>query len=356
MNLKSLIQFFGFIFLIFSTNFVLADQCKLDGLSDLSTDPPFDSYDGAVQVSMHPVFVKLGPVDGENYKFYADFYLNAYWYDEDLADQIYENSPNDWCQLDGASVAGKIWTPGIEFINIVEMQDSLIDKIYVSVDGSVHRERRIQGSFTADLNFSQFPFDQQILNVKTVPFQPDGSVVLNGVEPFGEWSQNLKFSDWNMTKTEGVEGSVDYLGDTYPTYDFQITLERIANFYLIKVIIPVLVMVLLACGAFLISPADFDARLGLTVTLLLTVVAYTFIAGENLPVLSYLTFTDVFLVLSFLVCVISVIFTIIFRLKVGVEYDDEDTITLEMHKMSKMTGYLILALYLGATGLLYFMI
>ena len=62
MKLISLIRSFLFIFLIFSTNFVLADQCKLDGLSDLSTDPPFDSYDGAVQVSMHPVFVKLGPV------------------------------------------------------------------------------------------------------------------------------------------------------------------------------------------------------------------------------------------------------------------------------------------------------
>ena len=356
MKLKSLIKFILFIFSIFSTNFALADQCKLDGLSDLSIAAPFDSYDEDIQVEMLPVFRKLGPVDGENYHFYADFSLNTYWYDDNLADQIYENSPNDWCQLDGASAAKKIWTPGIEFINLVEMRDSLFDKIYVSVDGSVHRERRIQGSFTADLNFSQFPFDQQILNIKTVPFEGDGSVILTGWEPYGEWSENLKFSDWKMTKTEGVEGSWDYLGDSYPTYDFQITLERIANFYLIKVIIPVLVMVLLACSAFFISPADFDARLGLTVTLLLTVVAYTFIAGENLPVLSYLTFTDLFLVLSFLVCVISVIFTIIFRLKTGVEYDDEDIRTLKIHEISKIAGYSILALYLGGTGLLYFMI
>ena len=68
-----------------------AERCKLDGLDDLSISPPFDSYDGNIEVELLPVFVKIGPIDGENYQFYGDFYLNSYWYDDTLANKISKN-------------------------------------------------------------------------------------------------------------------------------------------------------------------------------------------------------------------------------------------------------------------------
>lgn len=329
-----------------------AERCKLGGLEDLSISPPFDSYDGNIEVNLLPVFVKIGPIDGENYQFYGDFYLNSYWYDDTLVDKIFENSESDWCQLEGSDVADVMWTPGIEYTNIVEMQESLLNKIYISADGTIHHEQRVQGIFASDLDFSEFPFDRQILKIIMVPFNPN-SVDLIGLAPYDEWTDNLKFRDWILVKTKGFEASVDYLGETYPTYEFQLFIDRIPNFYIIKVIVPVFIMSLLALCGFLISPADFDARLGVTVTLLLTVVAYTFIAGENLPVLSYLTFVDAYLVVSFFICVISVLGTVVFRLLIGVEYDDDDLMTLKMHRVSKITGLVLLCVYAATVWFLY---
>ena len=188
-----------------------------------------------------------------------------------------------------------------------------------------------------------------------VPFDPD-SVNLLGVTPYEEWTKDLKFRDWNLIKAEGFEASLDYLGVTYPTYEFQLFIDRIPNFYIIKVLIPVFIMSLLALCAFLISPADFDARLGVTVTLLLTVVAYTFIAGENLPVLSYLTFADAYLIVSFFICVVSVLSTVIFRLLIGVEYDDDDSLTLVMHRKSKFIGFWLFISYLAVICALYWIL
>ena len=329
-----------------------AERCKLDGLDDLSISPPFDSYDGNIEVELLPVFVKIGPIDGENYQFYGDFYLNSYWYDETLADKIFENSESDWCQLEGSAVTDLMWTPGMEYTNIVEMQESLLNKIYINVDGTIHHEQRVQGIFASDLDFSEFPFDRQILKITIVPFNPD-TVDLIGLTPYEEWTDGLKFRDWILIETKGFESSVDYLGETYPTYEFQLFIDRIPNFYIIKVIVPVFIMSLLALCGFLISPADFDARLGVTVTLLLTVVAYTFIAGENLPVLSYLTFVDAYLVVSFFICVVSVLGTVVFRLLTGVEYDDDDILTLKMHRASKLTGLVLFCVYASTVWFLY---
>lgn len=328
------------------------ERCKLNGLDDLSISPPFDSYDGNVEVELLPVFVKIGPIDGENYQFYGDFYLNSYWYDDTLADKIFQNSQSDWCQLEGSDVTDLMWTPGIEYTNIVEMQDSLLNKIYINVDGMIHHEQRVQGIFASDLDFSEFPFDRQILKITMVPFNPN-SVDLIGLAPYDEWTDGLKFRDWTLVKTKGFEASVDYLGETYPTYEFQLFIDRIPNFYIIKVIVPVFIMSLLTLCAFLISPADFDARLGVTVTLLLTVVAYTFIASENLPVLSYLTFVDAYLVVSFFICVISVLGTVVFRLLTGVEYDDDDLRTLKMHRASRLTGLVLFCIYAATVWFLY---
>ena len=352
MNLKCFIKA-CFILIFFFVGVSYADQCKLDGINELTTSPPFDSYGGGdVEVDLLPIFLKIGPIDGENYQYYADFYLNSYWYDENLADKIFETSDREWCQLEGASVIDKIWTPGIEFINLIEMQESLLNKIYISVDGTIHQEQRIQGMFASDLDFSIFPFDRQTLKITTMPFNP-GSVVLRGIEPAEEWTEKLKFRDWLLIKTKGFNSSVDYLGETFPTYDFQLFLKRIPNFYIVKVLAPVFIMVLLVLCSFFINPADFDARLGVTVTLLLTIVAYTFIAGENLPVLSYLTFTDAYLVISFFFCVISVLATIIYRLITGVEYDDDDQITLKMHRSSKIFGIALLFAYIAIVIALY---
>jgi len=81
-----------FLLVFFANKGIAAAQCDLSVFQDRETalSIPMEDYD-PVDVELLPTFVKLGPVNGEEYSFYADFYLKSSWYDQDLADLLLTN-------------------------------------------------------------------------------------------------------------------------------------------------------------------------------------------------------------------------------------------------------------------------
>ena len=303
--------------LALTANSAIAKKCDLDAIYDkeVALSLP-DNFGDPIEIELQPSFVKLGPINGDEYQFTADFYLTATWMHESLAEIFFEDSTDYSCKIDGRIAGEHIWTPGLDFINQISVEQDTYNIFTVNSDGYIEHERRIQGIFSADLDFKKFPFDQQTLRISLVPDADEGSIILLGVDPAEDWTKSLSFSDWRMIQTSGSSTTTDFRSadweSDYSTFNINVSLERIPTFYLLKVMGPVFFMVLLSLSSFSLNPAteDYDPRLGLAVTLLLTVVAYTFIAGDNLPVLSYLTSTDLFLALSFFVCLMCVVVTL----------------------------------------------
>lgn len=365
-------KFATLIFLVlvfFASKGLTATQCDLSVFEDQETalSIPMSDYD-PVDVELLPTFVKLGPVNGEEYSFYADFYLKSSWYDQDLADLLFETSDDYVCRLEGQQAYGKFWRPGLEFLNSRSLDATSYDKFIISSDGFIQNEKRIQGYFGADLNFKKFPFDSQILRISVIPYFDDTMVTLRGLEPADEWTRSLNFTDWNMTETSGSATSSNFKSssweNSYATYNINISLQRLPNYYVIKILIPVFVMAILALASFLLSPTtqDYDPRLSFTVTLLLTVVAYTLIAGDELPVLSYLTFTDIFLVISFIACVLAVLailaersFKVYGERKIKTDELQNFSVDELLERTDRYLGILLFAIYLTSIAILYFL-
>ena len=285
------------VLVFFASKGITAAQCDLSVFQDQETalSIPMEDYD-PVDVELLPTFVKLGPVNGEEYSFYADFYLKSSWYDQDLADLLFETSDDYVCRLEGQDAYGKFWRPGLEFLNSRSLDETGYDKFTISSDGFIQNERRVQGYFGADLNFKKFPFDSQVLSISIIPYFDDTMVTLRGLEPAEEWTRSLNFSDWKMTET----------------------------------------------------------------SLLLTVVAYTFIAGDDLPILSYLTFTDIFLVLSFMACVLAVVailaersFKVYRERKLEAENEENFSVDDFLERIDRYLGVFFTLIYLGSLTLLY---
>ncbi len=366
-------KFAAMLFLLlvfFASKGLTASQCDLSVFQDQETalSIPMSDYD-PVDVELLPTFVKLGPINGEEYSFYADFYLKSSWYDQDLADLLFETSDDYVCRLEGQDAYGKFWRPGLEFLNSRSIDETGYDKFIISSDGFIQNEKRVQGFFGADLNFKKFPFDSQVLTISIIPYFDDTMVTLRGLEPAEEWTRSLNFTDWSMTETSGSATSSNFKSssweNSYSTYNINIYLERIPNYYVIKILTPVFIMAVLALASFLLSPTteDYDPRLSLTVTLLLTVVAYTFIAGDDLPVLSYLTFTDIFLVLSFIACVFAVIailaersFKVYQERKIKADGKKNFSVDDFLERADRYLGTFLFAIYLGSITLLYVLI
>ena len=358
------------LLVFFASKGLTASQCDLSVFQDQETalSIPMSDYD-PVDVELLPTFVKLGPINGEEYSFYADFYLKSSWYDQDLADLLFETSDDYVCRLEGQDAYGKFWRPGLEFLNSRSIDETGYDKFIISSDGFIQNEKRVQGFFGADLNFKKFPFDSQVLTISVIPYFDDTMVTLRGLEPAEEWTRSLNFTDWSMTETSGSATSSNFKSssweNSYSTYNINIYLERIPNYYVIKILTPVFIMAVLALASFLLSPTteDYDPRLSLTVTLLLTVVAYTFIAGDDLPVLSYLTFTDIFLVLSFIACVFAVIailaersFKVYQERKFKADGTKNFSVDDFLERADRYLGTFLFAIYLGSITLLYVLI
>ena len=358
------------LLVFFASKGLTASQCDLSVFQDQETalSIPMSDYD-PVDVELLPTFVKLGPINGEEYSFYADFYLKSSWYDQDLADLLFETSDDYVCRLEGQDAYGKFWRPGLEFLNSRSIDETGYDKFIISSDGFIQNEKRVQGFFGADLNFKKFPFDSQVLTISVIPYFDDTMVTLRGLEPAEEWTRSLNFTDWSMTETSGSATSSNFKSssweNSYSTYNINIYLERIPNYYVIKILTPVFIMAVLALASFLLSPTteDYDPRLSLTVTLLLTVVAYTFIAGDDLPVLSYLTFTDIFLVLSFIACVFAVMailaersFKVYQERKFKADGTKNFSVDDFLERADLYLGTFLFVIYLGSITLLYVLI
>jgi hypothetical protein len=99
-----------------------------------------------------------------------------------------------------------------------------------------------------------------------------------------------------MSSVEASDPSESTAGMIYPRCIFTVYLWRKTGYYISNVILPICILTLLSpLSCFLnddgtsLGTAD---RLGITLTLLLTAVAYKFVVASSLPTVSYLTLLD----------------------------------------------------------------
>ena len=107
----------------------------------------------------------------------------------------------------------------------------------------------------------------------------------------------LTVTDWQIigweTFTEPIE-----IGPHLPILPgvvFEFEAERLVTFYLVKVLIPLVMIVLMSLVVLFIDPANSGSRLSIAITAILTLIAYRFLLGSLLPKISYLTHMDYFI-------------------------------------------------------------
>ena len=71
-----------------------------------------------------------------------------------------------------------------------------------------------------------------------------------------------------------------------------IELERKHGYYIFKVILPIVLILIVCWSVVWIDPREIEARLTITIVCLLSLIAYNFVIDEELPKLEYLTVMD----------------------------------------------------------------
>jgi len=102
-----------------------------------------------------------------------------------------------------------------------------------------------------------------------------------------------------VTPTEELLASAD--GLCYPRARFEIKIERRCEWYLWNVVLVTWALVSISAVVYAMPVADTSDRMSLNVTLVLTVIAFKFTFGSDIPKKAYLTWMDKYLIVAFLI-------------------------------------------------------
>tara|TARA_B100000965_G_C19590504_1_gene757750 strand:+ start:1470 stop:2861 length:1392 start_codon:yes stop_codon:yes gene_type:complete len=160
--------------------------------------------------------------------------------------------------------------------------------------------------------FQKFPFDKISTKADFI-FQDSDLNISNLYKPeFYIIKGNKILYEWQITdhsincchpKSRGQQGTLEKIN-----YSFE--LERKYFYYILKIIIPVVFLVWLSFSVFYIRAVELESKLAVSMGSLLTLVAYNFVFGDDVPKLNYITILDAWILLSYLFAGLSTMITI----------------------------------------------
>jgi hypothetical protein len=267
------------------------------------------AQDGPTQISVGIWIVDISNIDSAQQTFTADIAVVLQWKDARLA---HTGAGLTHYALD------QIWTPRVAIANETSsVSRKFPDSVEVEPDGAVIYRQRYAGSFTQSLRLQSFPFDRQAFHFQVVAiryrpnevvFVPDEKWIRDGLQQAAGISPSITLPDWTVEKWDAKPRVYALTpGMQYSGYVFEFTASRNVAYYIWKVILPLILIVMMSWVVFWIDPATSNSQISVAVTSMLTLIAYRFAVDSQLPRLPYMTRIDLFFLVSTLLVFFSLI-------------------------------------------------
>ena len=235
------------------------------------------------------VVIDIDSIDGAQQSFVANFAIRVTWKDPRLATDL------DFVRVIDAD---DVWTPTLQILNQQKLFETFPNQVEVAPDGTVIYAQRYWGALSYPMNLKDFPLDEHTLVIKLVAVGKDARNLEFTIDPeITGMSDVLTVTDWEVIDWDSIVEPIS-LGPKLPTLPgvaFEFEAKRLVKFYLIKVLIPLMLIVLMSLVVLFIDPNHTGPKLSIAITAILTLIAYRFLLGNLLPKISYLTHMDYFI-------------------------------------------------------------
>jgi len=218
----------------------------------------------------------------------GDFIVRKSWTDPRLAGQA-------GCRFQRAEV----WFPITDILNSSQLRRSrgqfVTDQVSVGPNGRVVYFQRFFGTIATYHQLHRFPFDSHRLDIRIAPLEdPADRVQLELDSEMTKLADLLNIPDWTIT---GIDPRIEdqelpEFGVRFSVMHLVILASRDSQYYVWKMMMPLLLIVLMSFVVFWISPERFGPQIGLAATSMLTLIAFQFALTGMLPKLSYFTLLD----------------------------------------------------------------
>ncbi len=257
--------------------------------------------EGPTEMRVAMLLVDLSTVDGAEQSVTADLYVVLQWSDPRLAssDETIRRVP-----------LREAWYPPLEIVNQRNVKTSRPEALEVQSDGTTLYRQRYSGDFAAPMMLRDFPFDRQTIEVRLVVpgASPDDLRIVVDTQRSGRLDP-LSVADWRVG-----EATVEVRPLSTPGSDRQVAgvalrvdAERRLGFYVLKAFASVAIIVAMGWVVFWVPGQYVAPRVSVSVTAMLTLIAYRFLLGSVLPPVPYLTRMDWFLLASTLLVFVGLV-------------------------------------------------
>jgi hypothetical protein len=273
----------------------------------------------AVHLSKPPLQCEVGidpislvRIDEARETYTVDFYTWIRWEDERLKFQPRDFGINRDRINIPPSVAweeDRLWNPTIEFMNLVETKESA-KNLRLEASGFCEYTVRQTGTFKLEHEasaFRRFPFDRHDLAIKIESFLWDRNDVRFSVYP--KEKTELKPAEWKILEFRTQVLEKEHVDEPAPFSQaaFVLTIKREPGFYLWRICLPLLILVIIAMSVVWIPHKQLESRMILSVTTLVAITTFSIFVNTDLPKLPYLTTIDVWMLFSFILSACSAI-------------------------------------------------
>ncbi|PSR12844.1 MAG: hypothetical protein DA408_16170 [Bacteroidetes bacterium] len=203
----------------------------------------------------------------------------------------------------------------IEFVNAIDKwsftQNNFYEEAITLPDGYFYNGMRIEGRFYHPFELGRFPLDEHQLDIQieNVDFPLDSLryVVAPGATFI---RRNLQLPGWNMGGLTTEHSTTTYptnLGENpgqemaYSNFIFRLSIARPLNYFLLKLLLPLLIVIVVSLGALYIHPSHADARISLPIGSLLAAIFLQQSYSAALPDVGYMVLMDKIYLVAFAV-------------------------------------------------------
>ncbi|OWY25450.1 hypothetical protein C7N43_19850 [Sphingobacteriales bacterium UPWRP_1] len=287
----------------------------------------------AQKVYVGAYVMNLYEINPDAHSFYADFYLWFRW-------------------------KGDIDPTGIEIVNRIEdwgaNDEPFADTVTVLKDGFKYNGLRMEGRFFHPFEMERFPIDRHVLDIQieNADYPVDSIVYLPDTASLMRMKPDLRLPGWNIegcrliSKTHMYAtdfGNTDLGQEPYSNIVLEIPIARPVTYFLLKLMLPLIIVLLSSIGALVIFPSRsyVDARISLPIGGLLTAVFLQQSYSDALPDVGYMVLMDKVYLLAY-----AVIGAVVMEIILSANYLKRNKNT-DLHALRRIEWYMALFLILG---------
>lgn len=263
-----------------------------------------------------PITIKVGlfilnlvSLDEVTETFTCTGYLTETWKDQRLAFTPDPSQPGTRYYT-----KSQVWFPLLQFDNSAAPRTLSSYLLVAHADGTVNYVEKFVVRASSAMRLRAFPFDSQDLEIYIHPFTGQVNRIDLEVDPKNTGISNASYTPlplWqtNMITYRSVSGELSGEESEIEASShvvFGIHVKRKSEYYTFRIFLPLALMVAVSWGVLWIPIDDLNSQLLISVTTVLTLVAFSVALSNILPPVAYVTFYDAF----FLLCFLFILFTV----------------------------------------------